>query len=49
MSVAEFSSMTEDQMIIHLFVESADAVMSKIGLEILAKDNPKVAERSNGN
>ena len=36
MSVAEFSDMTEDQMVIHLFVETADATMLKIGLEILA-------------
>ena len=44
MSVAEFTGMSEDQMLIHLFVESADPVMSKIGLEILAGDNPTIAE-----
>ena len=44
MSVAEFENMTSDELIIHIFTETADATMSKIGIEILKNDQPSVTE-----
>ena len=43
MSVAEFSDMSADEMVIHLFAETADVVMSKLALEILATSKPMVS------
>ena len=44
MSVAEFEEMSADEMVIHLFAETADAVMSKLALEILANIRPTVSD-----
>ena len=44
MSVAKFERMSSDEMIIHLFVETADSTMSRLALEILSAENPKVAD-----
>ena len=44
MSVAEFEEMSADEMAIHLFVETGDAVMSKLALEILANIRPTVSD-----
>ena len=44
MSIAEFNTMTLDEMIIHLFAETADNTMSRLVLEILAGTKPLVAE-----
>ena len=53
MSVAEFSAMSADEMVIHLFAETADVVMSKLALEILANNKPmyraKLDKASNSN
>mgnify|MGYP007022731161 CR=1 FL=1 len=43
MSVAEFQEMSSDEMIIHLFAETAYAVMSKLALKILATHKPLVS------
>jgi hypothetical protein len=44
MSVAEFGDMSADEMVIHLFAETADNVMSKLALEILANIRPTVSD-----
>ena len=44
MSVADFDNMTADQLLIHIFADTADATMSRIALDILATENPKVAD-----
>ena len=44
MGIAKFENMTSDEMIIHIFIENADLVMSKIGIEILTSDQPSVTE-----
>ena len=44
MSVAEFSTMSPDEMLIHIFAETADTTMSKIALEVLASAKPTTAE-----
>ena len=38
MSVAEFDKMSSDEMVIHLFAETANSTMSKIGLEIISAE-----------
>jgi hypothetical protein len=43
-SVAEFEDMTKEQMVIHLFAETADSTMSKLALDILSTTNPTLAE-----
>ena len=55
LSAAEFDQMTGDEMVIHLFKESADAQMARIAMDILEKENPtmrklkvKVKETENG-
>jgi hypothetical protein len=44
MSVAEFEKMTSDKMILHLFAETADSIMSRLALEILSAVDLKVAD-----
>ena len=44
MSVAEFEKMTSDEMILHLFAETADSTMSRLALEILSTGDPKNAD-----
>lgn len=44
MSVAELKNMTEDDMIMHLFAETANTTMSKLALELLLKTDPKVQD-----
>ena len=48
MSVAEFDKMTPDEMIIHLFAETADSTMSKIALETLSSCSPSIADLREG-
>ena len=43
-SVAEFEDMTKEQMVLHLFAETADSTMSKLALDILSTQNPTLAE-----
>ena len=43
LEVCEWAKMTQDQLLIHLFVASADQSMSKIAMEILSGNNPTVA------
>ena len=43
MSVAEFEKMSADEFIIHLFVETADATLAKLALEILSVNKPLVS------
>ena len=40
LSVVEFDSMTGDEMAIHLFDECAASQMSRIAIDLLAKENP---------
>lgn len=44
MSVAEFKTMTSDEMIIHLFTETADNTMSRLSLKIIAASKPSVTK-----
>ena len=44
MSVADFQNMSADEMLIHIFADTADATMSRIALDILASTTPMVAE-----
>ena len=44
MSVSEFENLTADEMLIHLFADTADTTMSRIALDILSAGNPTVAE-----
>ena len=43
MSVAEFKDMSEDEIVIHLFAETAYATMAKLALEILSTAKPLVS------
>ena len=47
MSVAEFAQMTEEEMVLHIFAESADSTMSKVALDILSTAEPTLAELRN--
>ena len=40
LSVAEFDSITGDEMVIHLFAESADTQMARLVMDMLEKENP---------
>ena len=42
--MAEFNKMMSDQMIIHLFAETADNMMYRLAREILAGTKPLVTE-----
>ena len=44
MSVAEFTTMTQDEMLIHIFAETADPTMSRIALEVLASEKTSTDE-----
>ena len=44
MSVAELNTMTSDEMIIHLFTETADNTMSRLALKILVGTKPLVTK-----
>ena len=40
MSVSEFENLTADELLIHLFADTADTTMSRIALDILSAGNP---------
>ena len=42
MSVAEFDTMTADEMVIHLFPKTADHTMTRLALVILEGTKPRV-------
>ena len=44
LEVAEVETMTQDELCTHIFAESIDSPMTKLALDILAEDDPKITK-----
>ena len=44
LEVAEVETMTPDELCIHIFAESVDSTMTKLALDILVEDDPKITK-----